>query len=134
MQPQAPSYDEGVVLLLVAVFLVVPFVELAVILQIGHEIGVLNTIGLLVLVSVLGGWLVKREGLGVLRRVQVSLDAGRLPGPELVDGAMVLVAGILLISPGFVTDIAGLLLLLPPTRATLRAVLVARLRRRVTLR
>ena len=115
---------------LAVLFLVVPFVELFVLLQVGQAIGVLDTIVLLVVVSIVGAWLVKREGLGVLRRAQARAAAGAVPGRELVDGVLILFAGALLLTPGFVTDVVGILLLLPPVRAALRGSTVRWLRRR----
>jgi UPF0716 protein FxsA len=116
--------------LLAVVFLVVPLVELAVILQVGHAIGALETVALLLAVSVAGGWLVKREGVGVLRRIQLAVNGGRVPGRELADGALIILAGALLITPGFLSDVLGILLLLPPVRAVLRPLLVGALARR----
>ncbi len=115
---------------LALLFLVVPFVELFVLIQVGQLIGAWYTIGILVLVSVAGTFLVKREGLGVLRRAQAQLRAGQVPGAELVDGVMILVGGALLVTPGFLTDILGILLLLPPVRGVLRAVALRWLARR----
>lgn len=112
------------------VFLVVPFVELFVILQVGSAIGALNTIGLLILVSALGASLVKREGLAVLRRAEERVRAGAVPGRELVDGVLILFAGALLLTPGFLTDVGGILLLLPPVRTALRGATIQFLRRR----
>ena len=106
---------------LVALFIAVPLIEIAVIIQVGSWLGVLNTLALLILISVLGAWLVKRQGVGLLRRVQGELAAGRVPATALVDGALLLVAGTLLLIPGFVTDFFGLLLLLPPVRAGIRS-------------
>ena len=120
----------AVFLLLVVAFFVVPILELAVIIKIGAAIGVLNTIGLLILSSIIGGWLMKRECLGVIRRVQLALAEGRVPGRELVDAFLILLGGALMVAPGFLTDIAGMLLLLPPVRAVVRRVL----RRRFTVR
>jgi UPF0716 protein FxsA len=114
----------GVLFLL---FLVVPIAELAVIVQVGQSIGTLNTIALLVLVSVVGAALVKREGLGVLRRVQRPVGRGEVPGRELADGFLVLFGGALLLTPGFLSDAVGLALLLPPVRAVVRPVLLAQL-------
>ena len=119
-----------VVAILALAFFVVPIVELAVIIQIGSAIGVLNTIGLLILSGVLGGWLMKREGLGVLRRIQFTLAEGRVPGVELLDAFLILFGGALMLTPGFVTDIVGMALLLPPVRALVRVAL----RRRFTAR
>ncbi|HUQ39161.1 MAG TPA: FxsA family protein [Acidimicrobiales bacterium] len=105
---------------LALMFLIVPFVELFVLLQVGSAIGLLPTVVLLVLVSIVGAGLVKREGLGVLRRAQQRIDAGQVPGRELVDGVLILFAGALLLTPGFLTDVFGVLLLLPPVRAVVR--------------
>src|SRR5581483_5241707 len=102
--------------LLVALFIAVPLVEIAVIIQVGSWLGVVDTLGLLVVISVLGAWLVKRQRGGLLRRVQGGLAAGRVPASALVDGALLLVAGTMLLLPGFLTDAVGLLLLLPPVR------------------
>ena len=120
--------------MLFLVFLVVPFVELYVILQVGQAIGVLNTIALLLIVSAVGAWLVKREGLSVLRRAQQRAQQGSVPGKELVDGVLILFAGALLLTPGFVTDVVGILLLLPPVRAALRSSVASWLRRRAEFR
>lgn len=127
-------YPAPVVPLLFLLFLAVPFVELFLILQVGRAIGALNTIALLVLVSIVGAWLVKREGLSVLRRAQQRVHRGAVPGRELVDGALILFAGALLLTPGFLTDMVGVLFLLPPVRAALRSAVTRWLRRRAELR
>jgi UPF0716 protein FxsA len=110
-------------LLLFVLFVGVPFAEIYVLLQVGHVIGVVNTLGLLILISIVGAWLAKREGLGVLRRMQAALNAGRVPGAELVDGFLVLLAGALMITPGFLSDIVAVFLLLPPVRVGVRRTL-----------
>jgi UPF0716 protein FxsA len=108
------------VLVILALFILVPMVEIYVIIQVGHAIGALDTIALLVLVSLVGAWLTRHEGFVVLRRLRAQIDAGRAPTGELIDGALVLGAGVLMLTPGFVTDVVGLLVLFPPTRALLR--------------
>lgn len=118
---------------LVALFIGVPFAEIYVLLQVGHAIGVVNTLGLLIVISVVGAWLAKREGLGVLRRMQRSIDSGRVPGTELVDGFLILLAGALMLTPGFLTDILAILLLLPPVRAVVRRELRRRVARRIQI-
>lgn len=118
-------------LFLVALLIVIPLVEIAVIIQVGDWLGIVNTIGLLILVSVVGAYLVKRQGLGVLRRIGEQRQAGQVPAAAVFDGALILVAGMLLLFPGFVTDVLGLLLLLPPVRAGVRAFLRRRFARRV---
>lgn len=117
--------------LLVLLFLVVPLVELYVIIQVGSAIGALNTVGLLVLMGLAGGWLMKREGLGALRRVRSQLSQGRVPGTELVDGFLILFGGALMLSPGFLTDVLGLALLVAPARALVRRALARRFQLRI---
>jgi UPF0716 protein FxsA len=118
-------------LVLALVFVVVPLVEIYVLVQVGQEIGALNTIGLLILVSIVGAWLARHEGFVVLQRFRLRLDRGELPGKELLDGVIIFSAAVLLVTPGFVTDVAGILLLFPPTRAVVRAFLSRRLRMQV---
>jgi UPF0716 protein FxsA len=119
---------------LVLLFILVPIAELYVIIQVGHVLGVVNTLALLVLISFAGAWLMKREGLNTWRRAQRQVDAGVVPGRALVDGALILLAGALLLAPGFITDALGLLLLLPPVRAAVRAFTRQRIERRVAYR
>ncbi len=102
--------------------LVVPIAELWVILQVADRVGVLNTIGLLILVSILGGWLLKQQGAATWRRLQETLRRGQMPTVEAIDGALILFGGALLLTPGFLTDLVGLALIFPPTRASLRGV------------
>jgi UPF0716 protein FxsA len=122
-----------VALLLFVIFVGVPFAEIYVLLQVGHAIGVLDTLGLLILVSIVGAWLAKREGLGVVRRMQAAMNAGRVPGAELVDGFLILLAAALMITPGFLTDIVAIFLLLPPVRAVVRRTLRRRFARRIEI-
>lgn len=93
-----------------------PLLEIAAFVLVGREIGVLPTIGLTILTAVAGSILLRVQGFGVMRRIQAEMDAGRDPGRELANGAMILFAGVLLLLPGFVTDILGILLFLPPVR------------------
>src|SRR5205807_6154391 len=102
-----------VIAFFVALAIVVGVVEITVMIQVGQLIGFLNTVGLLLLVSLVGAWLVKRQGLGVVARIREQRSAGRLPATEVFDGALILLAGVLLVIPGFVTDAFGLLLLFP---------------------
>jgi len=110
--------------ILAIAFILVPLAELAVLIAVGDWIGLVPTLVLLLVVSVAGAWLAKREGLAAWRRFQLALTEGRMPTVEVADGAMILLAGALLLTPGFLSDVIGVLLLLPPTRA------LARLRRR----
>ena len=108
---------------LVVLFIVVPIAELYVIIQVGGAIGVLPTVALLLLDSLLGAFLLKWQGGAAWRRFNDTLRAGRIPTREVADGALVIFGGALLLTPGFLSDIAGMLLLLPPTRAVVRGVL-----------
>lgn len=101
-------------------FIVVPIVELWVIIQVGQELGVLPTIALLIGVSIAGTWLLKQQGMSTWRRLQTSLAEGRMPGDEVIDGALILFGGALLLTPGFLTDLLGLVLLVPISRAGVR--------------
>ena len=114
---------------LLALFLIVPVVDLAVLVVVGERIGLGTTIAVFVLTALVGSWLAKREGLAAWRRVQKSLTTGGLPGDDLVDGLIILVAGTLLLTPGFLTDVVGILGLLPPTRAVARRLVRARFER-----
>ena len=120
-------------LLLVILFIVVPIAELAVLIQVGQAIGVGWTLVLLVADSILGTWLIKREGAKAYAALRDELQNGRMPARELADGALIVLAGALMLSPGFVTDIFGVLLMLPLTRPLGRKVLTALVARRVTV-
>jgi UPF0716 protein FxsA len=106
--------------ILVALFIVVPIVELYVIIQIGSLIGVWPTIALLLADALLGSLLLRHQGRGAWRRFNEALAERRFPGREVADGLLIAIGGTLLLTPGFVTDIAGLILLIPPTRAIVR--------------
>ncbi|HEX3733907.1 MAG TPA: FxsA family protein [Solirubrobacterales bacterium] len=113
---------------LVILFIVVPIAELYVIIQVGEAIGVLPTLALLLLDALLGSLLLRHQGRGAWRRFNAALAERRFPGKEVADGLLIVVGGTLLLAPGFLTDIVGVFLLIPPTRAIARAVL-----RRVTI-
>jgi UPF0716 protein FxsA len=110
-------------LLLVILFIVIPIAELYVIIQVGQAIGVVPTLILLLADAVLGSMLLKHEGRSAWRRFNEALAARRFPGKEVADGVLIVIGGTLLLTPGFLTDVFGLLLLLPPTRAIARRVL-----------
>jgi UPF0716 protein FxsA len=112
--------------LLILVFIVVPIAELYVIIKVADIIGALPTIALLVADSLLGSWLLKTQGSTVWRRFQETMQAGRIPHREVFDGVLVIFGGAFLITPGFITDVLGVLLLLPPTRAVFRRWLIRR--------
>ena len=119
-----------VFVVLALVFLVVPIAELYVIVQVAGSIGIPETIVLLIAISVLGAWLAKVAGVGVLYRLQRAIRAGRVPSSEIVDGALVLLAGALMITPGFLSDLLAIFLLLPPSRALVRGVVLRRIQAR----
>ncbi len=102
------------------VLLVATVVELAVFIAVGHAIGVLATVGLLILTSLVGAALLRREGARTLGAFVEALRARRAPHRELLDGMLITAAGLLVVVPGFVSDFVGLLLLLPPIRALVR--------------
>jgi UPF0716 protein FxsA len=120
-------------LALIAVFILVPLAELYVILRVGDAIGVGWTILLLVADSVLGSLLLRSQGRSVWRRFNATLTEGRMPHREVVDGVLIVFGGAFLLTPGFLTDIVGLLLLIPPTRALIRPLVMRRLGRRVSV-
>ncbi len=119
--------------LLLVLLLIVPVVELYVIVAVAGSIGLLPTLALLVVISVAGSWLVRREGLGVYRRCRQLWASRQNPTDDLLDGLLVLVAGLMLLTPGFVTDALGLLLLIPPLRRVVRSSAFAPLRRRLSV-
>src|SRR3954465_10079794 len=110
---------------LLALFIVVPLAELYVILKVGDAIGAVWTILLLAADSVLGSLLLRAQGRSVWRRFNSALAEGKMPHREVIDGVLVIFGGAFLITPGFITDIVGVLLLVPPTRSVIRG-LVAR--------
>jgi UPF0716 protein FxsA len=112
--------------LLLVLFILVPIAELAVIIQVGQLIGVWWTIGLLIANSVLGSLLMRSQGRAAWRRFNTALAGRRAPAREVLDGVLVIFGGALLLTPGFITDVFGLVFLLPPTRALLRRLLVRR--------
>jgi UPF0716 protein FxsA len=119
---------------LIALFIVVPLAELYVILQVGDAIGVVWTVLLLAADSVLGSVLLRTQGRAVWRRFNEALAAGRMPHKEVQDGVAVIFGGAFLITPGFITDVVGLALLLPPTRAVVRGLAVRVFNRRMSAR
>lgn len=113
-------------------FALVPMLELALLIKVGSVVGTLNTIIIVVLTAVIGAYMVKLEGLRVLFKIQRDIRQGVFPAEELIDGAMILVAGALLLTPGFITDVFGLLLIVPPTRAVIRRWVKGYFKRRIS--
>ncbi len=109
--------------------LLVPFVEIFVFVQVASWIGVLDAMGVLLLISLIGVAIVWKQGASAWRRIRNELATGKVPGAALIDGGLIFLAGVLLIIPGYVSDACGLLLLVPPVRAGVRGML----RRRYTV-
>lgn len=107
---------EGMFRILLALIIVVPALEIGLLVFFGNIIGAWPTIILIILTGVIGAWLAKQQGLETLRKAQREMSYGHIPGESIIDGICVLVGGVLLLTPGFITDTVGFLLLLPPTR------------------
>jgi UPF0716 protein FxsA len=122
------------VLLVIALCVIVPVVEIAVFVQVAHWIGGWEALFLLLAISLAGAWLVKLQGVSVVRRISADLQARRVPGRAIVDGGLIAVAALLLLIPGFVTAVVGLVLLIPLTRVPVRDFLVRRWTRRYPVR
>ncbi len=108
---------------LLLIFTVIPVVELSLLIKVGSVIGTLNTVMIVLLTAVIGAYMVRLEGLGVIYRMQRTLMEGEFPAEELIDGLMILVAGALLLTPGFVTDTIGFLMVFPGSRKGIKRVL-----------
>ncbi len=106
--------------ILVLLFIVVPAIELWGLISVGKVIGGWATVALVILTGVVGAWLAKQQGVQTLRLLQVQLSRGQMPTDAFLDGLIILVGGVLLLTPGFVTDLAGFLFLLPYTRTIIR--------------
>jgi UPF0716 protein FxsA len=120
--------------LLFLLFVAVPIIEIAVIVQVGQWLGFWATLGLLIADSIIGAALMRSQGRAVWRRFTLALSEGRPPAREVLDGVLVIFGGALALTPGFVTDLLAIFLLLPPTRAIVRRVLVRSLARRGAMR
>ncbi len=114
-------------------FTLVPLLELSLLIKIGGYIGVWNTIALVVITGILGAALARHQGIKTFAGIRHELQVGRLPGDRLIDALLILVAGALLITPGVITDVAGLLLLFGPTRGVVRRHLKTRFRAHIQM-
>jgi UPF0716 protein FxsA len=117
---EGTAHTEAMPAVIAIILLVLPLAELAVILQIAGYLGLAQTLILLVAVSVMGAFLLKREGVATWRRLQDTLRQGRMPTSEVTDGALILFGGALLLTPGFLTDVVGLMMLVPGPRAVVK--------------
>ncbi len=101
---------------LLILFVIVPVTELYILIEVGKKIGSLTTIGIIILTGIIGAYLVKSQGFMILKKIQNDLNEGIMPGDSLIQGAIILAGGILLLTPGFVTDIIGFIFLIPVSR------------------
>ena len=101
---------------LLILFVIVPVTELYILIEVGKKIGSLTTIGIIILTGIIGAYLVKGQGFMILRKIQNDLNEGIMPGDSLIQGVIILAGGILLLTPGFVTDIVGFIFLIPVSR------------------
>lgn len=116
---------------LLLVFLIVPIVELAILVQIGRWIGLWGTLALVLVTAIVGAALARSQGARVIRDLRAEMAAGRVPGRQLLDGVLVLIGGIVLLTPGVLTDVLGFVLLLPPTRKGFRRLLARAIQARI---
>lgn len=120
-------------LLIISLIVVAPLVELYVIVQVGENIGLLPTIALLIAVSAVGTTLIKREGIKVYREFVAAIQRGEEPAEQLVHGVCLLAAGVLMLAPGFISDIVAILLLVPPTRMLIAKLVLRKSTAKVTV-
>lgn len=104
------------------IFAVIPVIELALLIKVGSIIGTMNTISIVILTAVIGAYMVRLEGLGVMSRIQANMQEGIFPAEELIDGMMILLAGALLLTPGFFTDVIGFFMVIPVSRNFLKRI------------
>ncbi len=123
--------DDNSMIKLLLLFILVPAVELALLIELGRRIGTVATLGLIVATGVLGAYLARRQGLGVFRQVRAELAAGRIPAGSIVDGVIILLAGAVLMTPGILTDVLGFFCLVPATRKLIRTMLWRKFERAV---
>jgi UPF0716 protein FxsA len=113
------------------IFVIVPLMEILLLIEIGSRIGTLNTILIIVLTGMLGAYLMRQQGFAILGNIRGDLSQGRMPTGELINGALVLVGGILLLTPGFFTDAVGFVLLIPTTRGFVRKKIQVLIQRKI---
>jgi UPF0716 protein FxsA len=116
---------------LALLIIVIPAIDIGVLLLSGKTIGLFPTIAFIIFTGVVGAYLAKREGLQTIKRVQEQLSYGQIPGESLLDGICILIGGTLLLTPGFITDLFGFLLLFPPSRKPFKFLMINALRKRI---
>ena len=117
---------------LLALFIIVPVAELYILIEVGKRIGSITTIGIIILTGIFGAYLVKNQGFTILRKIKNDLNAGIMPGDSLIQGVIILVGGILLLTPGFFTDILGLIFLIPLSRNVVKKYLLKWLKGKIS--
>ena len=116
---------------LLILFIIVPITELYILIEVGKKIGSLTTIGIIILTGIIGAYLVKSQGFMILRKIQNDLNEGIMPGDSLIHGAIILAGGVLLLTPGFATDIVGFIFLIPVSRNVVKKYLLKWLRGKI---
>ncbi|MEH7224146.1 FxsA family protein [Bacillus sp. JJ1566] len=116
---------------LLALIIIVPAIEISVLIFSGKTLGIPMTLLIIILTGVLGAWLAKKQGLETIRRARQQMDHGQVPGEAIMDGICILIGAILLLTPGYVSDLMGLLLLLPVTRNFIKPVIAKWIRSRI---
>jgi UPF0716 protein FxsA len=120
-----------VIFRLFLLFTAVPLLELMILIELGGALGLLATVGIVLLTGAIGAWAARMQGFYVLKKIQEEMGAGRLPADQLVDGAMVLVGGVFLITPGLLTDFTGFALMVPAVRGVIRGILMGKIEAKV---
>jgi UPF0716 protein FxsA len=116
---------------LILIFIVVPLIEILLLIEIGSRIGAFNTILVIIITAIVGASMMRHQGFTIMRNIQRDLSQGRMPTGELINGALVLVGGIVLLTPGFFTDAVGFILLIPATRGFIRKKIQLLIRRKI---
>ena len=116
---------------LILLFTIIPLVELSLLINLGQKIGLGATLAIVILTGVIGAYLAKYEGFRVFTRIQQDLNSGRLPAESLIDGVIILAGGLLLLTPGLLTDIVGFLALIPVSRNVIKQFLKAKFKQKI---
>ena len=119
---------------LILLFTITPIIELAILIKLGQEIGLWQTLAIVIATGILGASLAKWQGWGVIRRIRADLENGRMPAQALFDGLLILIGGALLLTPGIITDLLGFFLLIPPSRRLAKAYLSRRFKKSIETR
>ena len=114
---------------LVAIFIIIPLIELAILIKVGSYIGLWPTILIVILTGILGAALARQQGFMIINKIKSDVNSGRVPAQELIDGMLILVGGIVLLTPGFLTDICGFLLLIPFSRAVFKRMIKSQMQK-----